>query len=183
MHSWLSQQENAGRLFSEGAATRTVSAQQAPRAATVLSRLGGQCAAYRAPHRDRRLPLRSSGRISASRPLRQASSGSQYSSLQLNAALSCEDENDLAPGDRCAAPMRLPAFVVQHPTPMRRWMRRSARSRDCWRGRRRARSLSAPLGKRIPIAPLVRTANESCHLRPLLLGEPARRLTYQARRS
>ena len=84
----------------------------------------------------------------------------------------------VSPGGRCAESMRFRACAVQRLTPMRRSMRRSARSRDCWRDRRRARSSSAPLGGRTPIVPSVRTANEGCHLRPLLLGEPARCLDH-----
>ncbi len=98
-------------------------------------------------------------------------------SLLVNAGLSCVDEGDHGTGrglegesERAMSPV---ARAVG-----RRWMdtptRRCSRSFACWHVRRRVKSSHEPPWSRI--IRLKRAANESRHLRAILVREPTRRV-------
>ena len=99
-----------------------------------------------------------------------------HSSLLVNAGLSCVDEEDHGTGRRLEGERERAVSAVTRVIgrmPMDT-TRRCLRSSDCWHARPLVRFSTRPSRSRIVLSK--RAANESRHLRPVLVREPARRV-------
>ena len=93
---------------------------------------------------------------------------SSTSSLRVDAGVSCEDGSDLMCEGRCADAKRSSAPTACRQRPMLRSTGPFERWRDCWPGRPRVKSSTAPGAAKPTVRPK-RAANDSRHLRPLLV--------------
>lgn len=93
---------------------------------------------------------------------------SSTSSLRADAGVSCEDGSDLMCEGRCADAKRSSAPTACRQRPMLRSTGPFERWRGYWPGRPRVKSSTAPRAAKPTVRPK-RAANESCHLRPLLV--------------
>jgi hypothetical protein len=172
-----------GRLARRGHTSRHVPHSAAPQARRPTVRaVVDRKAARRQARRDDARPQ------SPYRPREQAASFSgrsgqprvdstTQSSLLVNAGLSCVDEGDHGTGrvlegerERAMSPVAPVIARMSMDTPRRQ----SSRSLDCWHVRRRVKSSHKPPWSRI--IRLKRAANESRHLRAILVREPTRRV-------